>query len=111
MRRLIVFLVLVLAFAGWATPLPAEQQPALTTDMPVTGIWRDSHGVEVGRYRTTLGQLHDVSVQITDHEARLSDIEALIHEMVTDPAMREHLLRHDVSAKELDSIARRFGDR
>ena len=111
MRRLVLFLVLVLAFAGWVSPLDAGQQMVLSTDTPVVGVWRDSKGVEVGRYHTTLGQLHDVSAQITDHEARLADIEALIHEMVTDPKMRGHLVRHDVSERELDMLARRFGNR
>lgn len=109
MRRLVVLLVLVFAFAGWATPLSADEP--LTTDTPVVGIWRDSSGKEVGRYSTTLGKLNDVGMQVTDHETRLDDIDALIHALVTDPKLRGHLLRHDMTVEQLDDIARRFDKR
>jgi hypothetical protein len=105
--------VTLLILAPHLTPPPAHEC-ALTIKTPVRVWWETPEGVRLESMGETVTPLWRMFRQQQDATTRLdtrvSDIETLIHYIVTDPTMRGHLLRHNVTAEQLDLIARTIPD-
>jgi hypothetical protein len=84
----------------------------LRYDTPVYQEWKDpATGEVLGTYRQTLyDYAHSDAGEARQDEA-LENLYLLVNKFVTDPTMRGHLMRHDVTREQLDTLAKVFGEK
>jgi hypothetical protein len=104
--------------APWRADLARAQVPAhthtgdqlsLNWDTPVVREWITGEGEKIGTdSTTTLYEYTDVSQEVLSSSLFRRDISEIILKLTSDPEMRGHLIRHGLSEKEIDAIARHF---
>lgn len=82
---------------------------SLNWDTPVVSEWITGEGEKIGAdSTTTLYEYTDVSQELLSSSLFRRDISEVILKPTSDPEMRGHLVRHGMSEREIDAIARHF---
>jgi hypothetical protein len=80
----------------------------LRYDTPVLHEWKDVEGNVVGTYTQSLYDYTHADKTALSQARDISDIKYVIHAIVSNPVKRGILVRHDMTAAQLDALARRF---